>query len=100
MPIQRSVSESMPARVSRLTHDEAVAVLAALTRPAPDDREETSPPPALVAAMEMVGIDAGLIHAYRQTGVLISEGNDDLWSPEERRRWEAAVESYWISIHG
>jgi hypothetical protein len=41
--------------------------------------------------MEEVGIDPAVIHAYRCTGVLVSEGNEDLWSVRDLERWQAAV---------
>jgi hypothetical protein len=44
--------------------------------------------------MEAVGIDPAVIHAYRCTGVLVSEGNEDLWSAGDLERWEAAVRGY------
>jgi hypothetical protein len=49
---------------------------------------------ALVAAMEAVGIHPAFVHAFRQTGMLVSEDNQDLWTPAELQRWEAALEDH------
>jgi hypothetical protein len=81
-----------------LTHKQAVALLEAVARLL--DVSETadgSHGPAisrLVTAMHTVGIDPALIHAYQETGVLVSEGNEDLWSVNDLRRWVTALERY------
>lgn len=86
-----------------LTHDQAVALLDAVARLLDAAETESDPDgshltpsqmPTLVAAMRTVGIDPALIHAYEETGVVVSEGNEDLWSENDLRRWEAAIEEY------
>jgi hypothetical protein len=49
---------------------------------------------ALVAAMASVGVDPAVIHAYEETGILVGDGDEDLWSPDELRRWHVAVSAY------
>jgi hypothetical protein len=49
---------------------------------------------ALVAAMEAAGIHPALVHAFRVTGMLVSEDNQDLWTRAELDRWSAAVAAY------
>jgi hypothetical protein len=86
-----------------LTHDQAIALLDAVARLLDAAETESGPAgshltpswmPTLVAAMRTVGIDAALIHAYEETGVVVSEGSEDLWSASDLRRWEAAIEGY------
>lgn len=86
-----------------LTHDQAIALLDAVARfldaagtESGSDGSHLTPwqMPTLVAAMRTVGIDPALIHAYEETGVVVSEGSEDLWSVNDLRRWEAAIEGY------
>ena len=49
---------------------------------------------ALISAMTAVGVDSGIIHAYRQTGRLLTEQNVGQWSRKDRDRWQAMVETY------
>jgi hypothetical protein len=49
---------------------------------------------AIVAAMEVVGVSPAVIHAYRRTGLLVTEQNVGACSPDELRRWQAALEEY------
>ena len=97
-PYDRAASRS-----GRLTHEQAVALLEAVAtimgtegveEDAPDGPVMPSRMQALVAAMEAVGVDAAVIHAYEQTGILVGEGDEDLWSADDLRRWEAAVAEY------
>ena len=46
------------------------------------------------AAMEAAGVGPGVIHAYRRTGLLITEHNVQDCSPAELQRWQAALEEY------
>jgi hypothetical protein len=48
----------------------------------------------MVRAMESSGIAPQLIHAYRRTGRLVTEQNQDLLPAEEIEEWNAAVEEY------
>lgn len=87
----------------RLTHHEAVSLVEGLTQLVDAAATEAevnhtyltpSRRPMLVIAMRAVGIDPAVIHAYQQTGILVCEGNEDLWSADDLRRWEAAVAGY------
>lgn len=49
---------------------------------------------ALISAMAAVGVDSAIIHAYRQTGRLLTEQNVGQWSRQDRDRWQAMVEEY------
>ena len=48
----------------------------------------------IIAAMEATGVGAAIIHAYRRTGMLVSEHNVAYCSKDELRRWQAALEEY------
>jgi hypothetical protein len=101
------MSTDAPARTGaslsagRLTHDQAVPLLDVVAHLVVSTASSVDPPPptpsrmaALVTAMEAVGIDEAVIHAYRQTGILVGEGDDDLWSGDDLRRWEASLTGY------
>ncbi len=47
----------------------------------------------LVEAMREAGIDERYIKAYKKTGLLVTEENIDLLTPEELAEFEAALES-------
>ncbi len=49
---------------------------------------------AIIAAMEAAGVGAGIIHAYRRTGMLVTEHNVRDCSRNDLRRWQAALEEY------
>jgi len=49
---------------------------------------------ALAAAMDAAGIHPALVHAFRVTGMLVSEDSQDLWTRAELDRWTAAVAGY------
>jgi hypothetical protein len=84
------------ARVRALTGHDTMALIETLARVVDHDDPATSPgvAAALVAAMRAVGTAPALVHAFEATGMLVSEENLDLWSPEELDRWQAAVEAY------
>ena len=48
----------------------------------------------IIAAMEAAGVGAAIIHAYRRTGMLVTEHNVTSRSEDDLRRWRAAVEEY------
>lgn len=48
----------------------------------------------MVTAMEAADVDGALIHAYRRTGMLITEFNLRRCSAEDLARWQAAIEEY------
>jgi hypothetical protein len=48
----------------------------------------------IVRAMEAAGVHPRLIHAYRRTGLLVSEDNVDRLGPRELAEWRAALEEY------
>ena len=49
---------------------------------------------AMIAAMEAAGVGGGVIHAYRRTGMLVTEHNVKSCSRNDLRRWQAALEEY------
>ena len=49
---------------------------------------------AIIAAMEAAGVGAAIIHAYRRTGILVTEHNVASCSKADLRRWQAALEEY------
>lgn len=48
----------------------------------------------VVRAMEEAGIHPRLIHAYRRTGLLVSEENINRLGPRELAEWRTALEEY------
>ena len=59
-------------------------------RPIDTDKVETE----MLSAMEAAEIDPALIHAYRRTGMLVTEANRDQWSQEDLAEWYAALDEY------
>jgi hypothetical protein len=53
---------------------------------------------ALIAAMEEAGVNPALVHAYRRTGMLITEQNVAGRSLDELRRWQVALEEFEYTI--
>lgn len=83
-------------RPRALTRAETMALLEQLSQVTDgDDAGATSAvTDALVTAMESIGVQPALVHAFRQTGMIVSEDNLDLWTPAELERWSRAVEEY------
>lgn len=52
------------------------------------------PTDTITEAMELVGIDPALIHAFRATGFLPTEQTLDLFSAEDLAEWNAAIEEF------
>jgi hypothetical protein len=48
----------------------------------------------IIAAMEAAGVGAAIIHAYRRTGMLVTEHNVTDCSQDDLRRWQAALEEH------
>jgi hypothetical protein len=48
----------------------------------------------VVDAMKAAGIDPAKIHAYRRTGMLLTNENLGQWSAEDLDEWQAALEEY------
>ena len=48
----------------------------------------------MVEDMKKAGIDPALIHAFEETGMLISEGNEDLITDEDMNAWHEAIADY------
>ena len=46
----------------------------------------------LIEAMRKAGIDEGYINAYKKTGLIVTEENKDLLTPEELEEFEDALE--------
>lgn len=49
---------------------------------------------AIIGAMETVGVSPAIIHAYRRTGLLVTEHNVGACSMDDLRSWQAALEEY------
>jgi hypothetical protein len=68
--------------------------------PGPDDLLFGAAPPLehvehqLVEAMKRAGIDPALIHAFEQTGLLVTEDNQHLIPALDLQAWHAAVAAY------
>jgi hypothetical protein len=69
-------------------------------QPGPDDLLFFDAPPLehvehhLVEAMKRAGLDPAFIHAFEQTGLLVSEDNRHLIPEPDLQEWEAAVADY------
>ena len=48
----------------------------------------------VVEDMKTAGIDPAIIYAYEQTGLLVTEGHEDVFSDEDLAAWDAAIETY------
>jgi hypothetical protein len=48
----------------------------------------------IVQAMKRAGIHPALIHAFEQTGLLVTEDNQHLIPDTDLRAWQAAVDAY------
>jgi hypothetical protein len=48
----------------------------------------------IVEAMKRAGIDPAVIHAFEQTGLLVTEDNQHLIPEQDLRAWYAAVAEY------
>ena len=48
----------------------------------------------IIAAMEAAGVGAAIVHAYRRTGLLVTEHNVTDCSRDDILRWQAALEDY------
>jgi integron integrase len=68
--------------------------------PGPDDLLFFEAPPLehvehqLVEAMKRAGVDPAVIHAFEQTGLLVTEDNQHLIPDHDLRAWQAAVAQY------
>jgi hypothetical protein len=95
--------------------DEAAALLQAQSRKfrqrfgremGPDDLLFFDLPPLehvehqLVEAMKRAGLDAAFVHAFEQTGLLVSDDNQHLIPEADLARWHAAVADYRARPHG
>jgi hypothetical protein len=48
----------------------------------------------LVAMMEAAGLEGRFIYAFQQSGVMLTESNEDLVDPEAREEWLAALDRF------
>ena len=48
----------------------------------------------MVEDMKKAGIDPALIHAFEETGMLVTEGNEDLFTEEDIEKWNQAIAEY------
>jgi len=48
----------------------------------------------MVEDMKKAGIDPALIHAFEETGMLITEGNEDLFTDDDMDAWHEAIVDY------
>jgi integrase len=54
----------------------------------------------ITKAMASAGIDPALIYAFHRTGLIISEENVHLMSPEDLAEWQAALDEYKDRLKG
>ena len=54
----------------------------------------------IVQAMVSAGVDPSIIFAFHRTGLLVSEDNVNLLSPEELEEWQAAIDEYNEKVRG
>ena len=48
----------------------------------------------MVEDMKQAGIDPALIHAFEETGMLVTEGHEGLFTDEELDKWHEAIVTY------
>ena len=48
----------------------------------------------MVEDMKKAGIDPALIHAFEETGMLVSDGNEDLFTDDDMDEWHEAIAEY------
>ncbi len=48
----------------------------------------------MVEGMKAAGVDPAIIHAFEETGFLVSEENQHLISDEDLERWQTAIDDY------
>lgn len=89
------------ARPRFLTRRDTAALLEELARIVPDGDGDDAPAVAtagvagaLVGAMERAGIHPALVYAFRVTGMLVSDDNQDLWTRAELDLWSGALARY------
>ena len=58
------------------------------------DMSEEEATQMLVESAKAAGIPPRLIYAMKKTGLIVGEGNQHLFSEEQRRAWDDAVEEY------
>ncbi len=47
----------------------------------------------IAGQLQAAGVDAAIVHAFRQTGLLVWEYNQDLFTPEQLTAWEQALQT-------
>ena len=68
--------------------------------PGPNDRLFDGAPPLehmehwTVEAMKKADVDPAIIHAYEETGLMLSEKNENLVPESDVAEWEAAIDAY------
>ncbi len=48
----------------------------------------------IIAQLQAAGVDSAVVHAFRQTGLLVWEYNQDQFDPDQLSAWEQALETY------
>jgi hypothetical protein len=48
----------------------------------------------IVGQLRAAGMDSAIVHAFVQTGMLVWEYNQDLFTPEQLAAWEHALQAY------
>ena len=48
----------------------------------------------MVEDIKAAGIDPAIIHAFEETGILITEGNEDLFADDDMAAWHEAITEY------
>ena len=100
---QGSISRAIP------VSDDLLGALEMLNRqfvtrrgrePGPNDRVFDGAPPLeqiehwTVEAMKKADVDPAIIYAYEETGLMLSEENENLVPESDVAEWEAAIEAY------
>ncbi len=98
-----NVSRAIPASdelmgVLGMLHEQFVARHG--REPGPNDRLFDGAPPLehmehwTVEAMKKADVDPAIIHAYEETGLMLSEKNENLVPESDVAEWEAAIDAY------
>ena len=51
----------------------------------------------MIEGMKAAGLDPAHIYAFEQTGLLVVEGNEHLFTPEDRAEWDEAIDEFLAS---
>ena len=82
------------ARLERFVHRDTTRDAWHLSRAQFDTAFQRFVDAKIVGQLLAAGVDAAIVHAFEQTGMLVWEYNQDLFTPEQLAAWEQALHKY------